>query len=83
MVTKEELELKKEEIELENADLKADARRRMAWTAILSMVMFPLLVFVAPDTIITILGEMSPMFFMSMAGIVAAFFGVDAWISKK
>jgi len=87
-VSKEEeqmyLEFKRKE--LEDADAMRDAQRNMAWFALTGMLLYPVCVVVSVvcgiDSAAKILGDMAGVYFIAVAGIVAAFFGAQA-ISKK
>ena len=72
-----------EEIEIEEE--KADAQRRMAWVALLSMIVFTVVVFLPffPDERIKLLGELSALFYIGMAGIVGAYMGMTAYMSRR
>ena len=88
-VSKEEeamyLEFKRKE--LEDADAMRDAQRSMAWFALFGMLLYPFAVvlatFVGLDQASKILGDMAATYFVSVAAIVAAFFGGQAFASKK
>ena len=83
-VTKEEqamyLEFKRKE--LEDADAMRDAQRNMAWFALFGMLLYPAIVLLANvvgmETAAKILGDMAAVYFVSVAAIVAAFFGAQA-----
>ena len=87
-VSKEEeqmyLEFKRKE--LEDADAMRDAQRTMAWYALGGMLLYPVCVILAVifniEQAAKILGDMAGVYFIAVAGIVAAFFGALA-ISKK
>lgn len=72
---------------LEDADAMRDAQRNMAWFALFGMLLYPFAVVLAslmglekaPD----ILGDMAPTYFVSVAAIVAAFYGKEAFAAKK
>lgn len=72
--------------ELEDADAMRDAQRNMTWFALAGLLLYPFAVvladFVNLDQAAKILGDMAATYFISVAGIVAAFFGAQAW-SKK
>jgi len=72
--------------ELEDADAMRDAQRKMAWFALGGMILYPVCVVVAVvcgiDVAAKILGDMAGVYFIAVAGIVAAFFGAQA-LSKK
>lgn len=87
-VSKEEhdmyLEFKRKE--LEDKDAMRDAQRRMAWFALIGMLLYPFAVVVAVfagiDEAAKILGSMAPTYFVSVAAIVAAFYAKEA-VAKK
>lgn len=72
---------------LEDADAMRDAQRNMAWFALFGMLLYPFAVVIAVFAGIkeaaTILGNMAPTYFVSVAAIVAAFYAKDAVINKK
>ena len=73
----EEMELKEE---------KADAQRRMAWVSIIVMIVFTAVIMIPgfiPETRVKLLGDLSSLFYISMAGIVGAYMGMTAYIAKK
>lgn len=64
---------------------KANTKRRMAWIAMLSMLVFTVVVFspIISDERLLALGEVLPMFYIAQAGVIGAYFGVDAWMNKS
>jgi hypothetical protein len=84
--TVSDTELKKAEemIEFENKDAKEDQLRKMAWAAMISMVIFTFFLFLPIITIerITALASVLQMFYIAQAGVVATFFGASAYVSK-
>jgi len=79
------LEFKRKE--LEDADAMRDAQRTMAWFALFGMLLYPFAVVLATlltlDQAAKILGDMAATYFVSVAAIVAAFFGGQAIVSKS
>jgi len=83
-VTEEEqamyLEFKRKE--LEDADAMRDAQRSMAWFALFGMLLYPAIVLIANllgmEQAAKILSDMAAVYFVSVAAIVAAFFGAQA-----
>ena len=73
--------------ELEDQDAMRDAQRSMTWFALWGMLLYPATVVVSElinmHQAATILGDMAAVYFVSVAGIVAAFFGAQAWSGKK
>jgi hypothetical protein len=74
-------------VRLENEDKKEDAQRNMAWYALSGMLLYPVCVVVSVvcgiDTAAKILGDMAGVYFIAVAGIVAAFFGAQAMATKS
>ena len=86
VVTDEELAKHERMIMIENEDKKQDAQRNMAWFALAGMLLYPFAVVSAYgfgfDGAATILGDMAATYFVSVAAIVAAFYGSQA-LGKK
>jgi hypothetical protein len=86
-VSDEEMAISERMVALENRDQKADAQRNMAWYALSGMLLYPVCVVVSViagiDTAAKILGDMAGVYFIAVAGIVAAFFGAQAMVSKS
>ena len=94
VVTDEELEMDRKMLELqdlksdmENEDKKQDAQRNMAWFALTGMLLYPfavvLSVWMGLDQAGKILGDMAAVYFVSVAAIVAAFYGKEAIAAKR
>ena len=94
VVSDEELEMDRKMLELqdlksdmENEDKKQDAQRNMAWFALTGMLLYPfavvLSVWMGLDQAGKILGDMAAVYFVSVAAIVAAFYGKEAIAAKK
>ena len=75
----EKLYLEFKRKELEDADAMRDAQRNMTWFALGGLLLYPFAVVIASliglDQAQETLGDMAPTYFVSVAGIVAAFFG--------
>ena len=87
VVTDEEFEMDQKLVRWENEDKKEDAQRHMAWFALFGMLLYPSLVVVSVFTGLEkaaiVLGDMAPTYFVSVAAIVAAFFGKEAYVKSK
>lgn len=72
---------------LEDEDAMRDAQRNMAWFALFGMLLYPFAVVLAVvfslETAAKVLGDMAPTYFVSVAAIVAAFYGKEALSKKK
>lgn len=79
------LEFKRKE--LEDQDAMRDAQRNMAWFALSGMLLYPFAVVLSElaglSTASSTLGDMAPTYFVSVAAIVAAFYGKSAYENKK
>jgi uncharacterized membrane protein len=84
IVSDGELKKAEEMIEFENKDAKEDQLRKMAWTAMISMVIFTAFLFLPfiPTERIVALANVLQMFYIAQAGVVATFFGATAYVSK-
>lgn len=79
----EDLAMKEAQIDLENRDKREDQQRRMAWIAMISMIVLTVFLFlpiVSPERIAA-LADLLSMFYIAQAGIVATFFGSQAYMS--
>lgn len=81
-VTHDELELQRKILEIQDEDAMRDAQRKMAWFALFGMLLYPFAVVLAVLLGLAeaskILGSMASVYFVSVAAIVAAFFGGQA-----
>ena len=93
VVSDEEMAMERQMIELadmksdmENEDKKQDAQRHMAWFALFGMLLYPFAVVIAEliglAKASSILGDMAPTYFVSVAAIVAAFYAKEV-MGKK
>lgn len=88
-ITKEELDMHLEfkRRELEDQDAQRDAMRKMTWFALFGMLLYPATILitslVGADKAASIIGDIAPTYFVAISALVAAFFGADAFKSKK
>lgn len=79
------LEFKRKE--LEDADAMRDAQRNMTWFALAGLLLYPFAVVLASwvglNEAQKTLGSMAPTYFVAVAGIVAAFFGSQAYTKNS
>ena len=71
-------------IDMENKDKKEDQLRMMAWVAMGSMVVFTAMLY-TPFVVLERLAAIDnilQMFYIAQAGVVATFFGANAYMSK-
>lgn len=73
-----------DEIQKAEAELrKLRAQRRMATASLIAMGAFTLAMFIVPIERVQALSDISNLFYISGAGIVGAYMGATAWMSKK
>ena len=86
VITNEELNKHERMLDIENEDKKQDAQRNMAWFALFGMLLYPfsvvLAVVLGQDSAAKILGDMAATYFVSVAAIVAAFYGKEAFAAR-
>ena len=87
VITDAEIELFERRVRFENEDKKEDAQRNMAWFALAGMLLYPFSVVLAAalslSSAANILGDMAATYFVSVAAIVAAFYGKEAYSKSK
>lgn len=87
VVTDDEMVQGEKMIQIENEDKKQDAQRNMAWFALSGMLLYPFSVVLASllglDQASEILGSMASVYFVSVAAIVAAFYGTQAYTANN
>ena len=83
-VDDEEIDNAQEMLELELREEKADAHRRMAWAAMISMIIFTIALFLpwVSESRVAALADLLGLFYIAQAGVVGAYMGVTAWMSK-
>ena len=88
-ITKAELDLHLEfkRRELEDQDAQRDAMRKMTWFALFGMLLYPTTIMITSwlglDKAAGIIGDIAPTYFVAISALVAAFFGANAYTSKK
>ena len=67
-----------------NQEAKSETQQKMAWVAMISMIVFTVFVFlpIFPDTRIKALADLSGLFYIGQAGVVGAYMGVTAYMSN-
>jgi hypothetical protein len=83
--TESELRLKQDLIYFELQEEKAEAQKKMAWFALIGMFLVTAILFspIFPDSRIVVITEILGWFYISVAGVVGAYMGVTAWITKS
>ena len=85
VLTPEEIEAAKLLKEAESAEEKADTQKRMAWIAMISMLGFTGFLFLPfmSDERVSALGDLLGLFYIAQAGVVGAYMGMAAYMSRK
>ena len=85
VVSDKELEVVSKMHETEMQEEKAAAQRKMAWISLIAMVVFTAAVFlpIFPDSRIKALADLFGLFYIGMAGVVGAYMGMTAYMSRK
>ena len=67
-----------------NQEAKIETQQKMAWVAMISMIVFTILVFlpIFPDTRIKALADLFGLFYIGQAGVGGAYMGVTAYMSN-
>ena len=88
-ISKEEMDMHLEfkRRELEDQDAQRDAMRKMTWFALFGMLLYPATIMITSvfglDKAAQIIGDIAPTYFVAIAGLVAAFFGANAYGKAK
>ena len=82
-----EMDLEFKRRELEDADARRDAMRKMTWFALMGMLVYPIGIVIADligyETTGQLLADIAPTYFVAISALVAAFFGANAYVDKK
>ena len=88
-ISKQEMEMDLEfkRKELEDADARRDAMRKMTWFALMGMLLYPLGILVTSmlgyEGTAKIIGDIAPTYFVAISALVADYFGANAYVDKK
>ena len=87
IVTDEEMAKAERMLQIENEDKRQDAQRNMAWFALFGMLLYPFAIILASvvglEGASGLLKDIAPTYFVSVAAIVAAFYGKEALTANK
>lgn len=86
LITPENIDFQERKVKLINEDQKQDSQLKMVWFALLSSLLYPVLVIICfsldyPDCA-KLLTDMSDIYFISVMGLVGVYFGADAYIRR-
>lgn len=85
VVTQEEIDRQRMIIEIELGEQKARTQKRMAWIALYAIIGVTCYLFTPfiNDSRVEAIADLLGLFYVSLAGIVAAYFGVQAWVQTQ
>lgn len=80
-----DIELAQHLLDIELREEKAEAQKRMAWTAIVSMIAFSAVLFspLITESRVSALAEILGLFYVAQAGVVGAYMGFTTWMSRN
>jgi len=82
----DELLMKKARLEIEDQNAMRDSQRKMAWFSLFGMLLYPVIIVLASwlelESASQTLGDIAPTYFVSVAAIVAAFYGKQAYTER-
>lgn len=74
-------------LKIENEDKKEDQIRLMAWFALAGLLLYPVAIVLADlfglETAGNLLSDIAPTYFVSVSGLTACFFGMQAYTKGK
>jgi Na+/H+-translocating membrane pyrophosphatase len=84
-VTADEIDRVKTIVEVEILGQRAATQKKMAWIAMISMVIAVILLMspLVTDSRVSALADLLGLFFIAQAGVVGAYMGVTAWMSSR
>lgn len=84
-VSQEEIALKKEMLEIERAEEKAETQKKMSWVSLASMLIFTIVLFtpVLSDSRVNALSDLFGLFYIAQASIVGFYFGAQAYMRDR
>ena len=84
-VSDEEIKRSQDMLEIELREEKSEAQKKMAWVAMGSMIVFSMALFTpfVSETRVSALADLLGLFYIAQAGVVGAYMGVSAWMSRK
>ena len=81
------IELESRKAKEQDRDKREDAMRGMTWFALFGMLLYPLTIMVTSwlglEGAASIIGDIAPTYFVAIAGLVAAFFGAQAYTNRN
>jgi len=85
IITESDLRLSREMMEINLREEKAETQKKMAWIAVVSMLVFTIGLFspIISDSRVQALSDLLGLFYIAQAGIVGAYMSVTMWMSTN
>ena len=85
VVSDEEIARSQQMLEMELREEKLESQRRMAWTALLILIVSTIVLFspIIPDARVKALSDLLGLYYISLAGVVGTYMGATAWVHSK
>lgn len=81
------IDFKERLIKLENENDKEDSMRKMVWFSLSGMLLYPATIIICDycglDKSLNVLSELAETYFVSVSGLVAVYFGANAYSKKN
>ena len=84
-VSDEEIKRSQDMLEIELREEKSEAQKNMAWVAMGSMIVFSAILFtpMVSESRVSALADLLGLFYIAQTGVVGAYMGVSAWMSRR
>lgn len=84
-ITAEEIAMKERMLEIELREEKAESQKKMAWVAMIMMIVFTIFLFlpIMSDSRVSALADLLGLFYIAQTGVVAAYMGATAYMAGK
>tara|TARA_E500000331_G_scaffold256703_1_gene247394 strand:+ start:369 stop:686 length:318 start_codon:yes stop_codon:yes gene_type:complete len=84
-VSDDEIKRSQDMLEIELREEKSEAQKKMAWVAMGSMIVFSALLFtpMVSESRVSALADLLGLFYIAQTGVVGAYMGVSAWMSRR
>ena len=84
-ITEQEVSMKERMLEIELREEKAESQKKMAWVAMLMMIVFTTYLFtpMVSDARVSALADLLGLFYIAQTGVVAAYMGATAYMAGK
>ena len=84
-VSDEEIKRSQDMLEIELREEKSEAQKKMAWVAMGCMIVFSAILFtpMVSESRVSALADLLGLFYIAQTGVVGAYMGVSAWMSRR